>query len=304
MPVHRLPSETRFLEPDRPTLKPKLLTMLRNSSPVALTTAFQLQLRLTLPKSPPRGTPSLRPTSSSLSPSIATANCSGRFRTSARSIAFRFLPNGHVLTQRNWTLLVELDADRKVVLGVRRPELQRQRGEGARSPRLPAAREWPDDVAENGVGRIIKVDAAGKLVHEMNTDVSSRAPTAIPGMVRKLPSGNYLVCHERKAAWTRVRSAWRHVWEYEVRFGKPLAGGHGPRRSATSSSAPSGWRTATRSSPPAKPQRARSHAGEGDRLEAGAERFAGHHAGLGDEWRCCPTATHVGNCHAGRTTRN
>src|SRR3954454_24226047 len=48
-------------------------------------------------------------------------------------------------------------------------------------------------------------------------------------MVRKLASGNYLVCHEGDGCVREYDAAGKVVWEYEVPLGerKP-AGGHGP----------------------------------------------------------------------------
>ncbi len=48
-------------------------------------------------------------------------------------------------------------------------------------------------------------------------------------LVRKLASGNYLVCHENDRACREYDGEGKVVWEYQVpMFGKEEKGGHGP----------------------------------------------------------------------------
>ena len=141
----------------------------------------------------------------------------------------QILPNGHVLTQRNWTLLVELDADRKVVWEY---DAQNSNGNAGKTLEVHAFQRLENGrtmIVENGVGRIIEVDDAGKLVHEMKYRVSQPNAHSDVRQAYKLPSGNYLVCHEKEGRLTEYAPHGDIVWEYEVPlFDKPLAGGHGP----------------------------------------------------------------------------
>ena len=65
--------------------------------------------------------------------------------------------------------------------------------------------------------------------------------------------------------------------------------------------APCGWRTATRYRHRQRPQRARSDAGEGDRLEAGQNDLPGITLAWVTTLQVLPNGNIViGNCHAGQ----
>jgi outer membrane protein assembly factor BamB len=139
------------------------------------------------------------------------------------------LDNGHVLLQVNWTKLVELDpASGKVVWEY---DSAKQNGNAGRAIEVHAFQRLDNGVtliAESGVSRLIEVDAAGKIVHQMPLKVARSDPHRDTRLVRKLASGNYLVCHEADAVVREYAPDGAIVWEYAVPlFGKPRAGGHG-----------------------------------------------------------------------------
>ncbi len=83
-------------------------------------------------------------------------------------------------------------------------------------------------IAESGVSRIIEVDREGKLVHQMPLKVSAPHPHRDTRLVRKLDSGNYLVCHEGDGVVREYKPSGEVAWEYAVPlFDKKPAPGHG-----------------------------------------------------------------------------
>lgn len=85
-------------------------------------------------------------------------------------------------------------------------------------------------IAESGVGRIIEVDHEGTIQRALKLDVNRSHPHTDTRLARKLPNGNYLVCHEGDGFVREYDGKSGEVtWEYEVPlFGKEPKGGHGP----------------------------------------------------------------------------
>ncbi|MFP6751158.1 MAG: PQQ-binding-like beta-propeller repeat protein, partial [Pirellulaceae bacterium] len=85
-------------------------------------------------------------------------------------------------------------------------------------------------IAESGVGRIIEVDRDGKIHKEIKLQVKQPHPHRDTRLVRKLKSGNYLVCHEGDGAVREYDGQTGEVvWDYDIPlFGKERRGGHGP----------------------------------------------------------------------------
>lgn len=84
-------------------------------------------------------------------------------------------------------------------------------------------------IAESGAARIIEIDRSGKLLDEVKLKVEHPHPHTDTRLVRKLASGNYLVCHEGDGALREYDSAGNVVWEYRVPlFDQEPKGGHGP----------------------------------------------------------------------------
>jgi hypothetical protein len=84
-------------------------------------------------------------------------------------------------------------------------------------------------IAESGPARIIEIDRAGKIHREIKLKVDHPHPHRDTRLVRKLNSGNYLVCQDGDGAVREYNGDGEIVWEYEVPlFDKPRKGGHGP----------------------------------------------------------------------------
>ena len=147
-------------------------------------------------------------------------------------------------------------------------------------------------VAESGNQRIIEVDKDGKIVHEIPLIVDKPSPTSDTRMVRSVPGGGYLVCHE----------ADRKIREYDrsrqggvgVRAGVErdarVEGPDRPRHHAVRRQA-----ACERQHPDRRRQQQpgdRGEQGRRDRLERRGEGPARHLARVGDDASMrCRTAT-------------
>jgi hypothetical protein len=135
------------------------------------------------------------------------------------------LPNDHILTQTNWTRVIELDAKQNVIWSYDAATMNGNAGKRVEVhafQRLPNGRTM---IAESGPGRIIEVDRKGRIHREVKLKIDKPDPHRDTRLVRKLANGHYLVCHEGDAA-VREYDAKGHVtWEYAVKAadGTPAA---------------------------------------------------------------------------------
>lgn len=141
------------------------------------------------------------------------------------------LPNGHIFVQQGAAKVVEIDPETKQV--VWSYDSATQNGNAGKKIEVHAFQPLPDGslmIAESGVARIIEVDRDGKLLKEIALNVDHPHPHTDTRLARKLPSGNYLVCHEGDGVVREYDGpSGQLVWEYAVpMFGKPAKGGHGP----------------------------------------------------------------------------
>ena len=139
------------------------------------------------------------------------------------------LPNGNVLFQQGWTKIVEVAPDKKPVWEY---DAARMNGNEGRRVEVHAFQRLDDGltmIAESGPARIIEVDRAGKIHHEIKLKVNHPNPHSDTRLARKISNGHYLVAHESDGAVREYDGTGKIVWEYDVPlFGKPRKGGHGP----------------------------------------------------------------------------
>jgi hypothetical protein len=84
-------------------------------------------------------------------------------------------------------------------------------------------------MAESGNRRLVEVDAAGKIVTTVPLTVDKPDPHRDTRLARKLPTGNYLVCHENDGTVREYDPAGKVVWSYTLDLGgRPRTPGHGP----------------------------------------------------------------------------
>lgn len=139
------------------------------------------------------------------------------------------LPNGNVLYQKTWTEIAEVNPksgepiwsyDAKAI-----PANQSVPMEIHAFQRLADGKTM---VAESGPGRIIELDQKLKITSTMALKVSRPDPHRDTRLVRKLASGNYLVCHEGDGLVREYDPSGKIVWEYSVPlFGHEPKPGHG-----------------------------------------------------------------------------
>jgi outer membrane protein assembly factor BamB len=141
------------------------------------------------------------------------------------------LANGHIMVQAGGAKVAEIDPGSKEV--VWSYDSATQNGNEGKPVEVHAFQPLGDArvmIAESGVGRIIEVDRAGKLLKVVRLRVEQPHPHRDTRLVRKLATGNYLVCHEGDGAVREYDGKTGEVaWEYEVPlFGRGRADGHGP----------------------------------------------------------------------------
>ncbi len=138
------------------------------------------------------------------------------------------LDNGHVLFQKDFKRIVEMAPDGRVVWSY---DASQANGNAGKPVEVHAFQRLADGrtmIAESGPARIIEVDAQGRVQHELKLKVNHPHPHRDTRLARKLPGGNYLVCHEGDGAVREYRPTGEVAWEYDVPlFGKPRRGGHG-----------------------------------------------------------------------------
>lgn len=135
------------------------------------------------------------------------------------------LPNGHILTQTNWTRIVEFDKERKVVWSY---DAATMNGNSGKRVEVHAFQRLPNGltmIAESGPSRIIEVDKQGQIQHQIKLKVSKSDPHRDTRLVRKLENGHYLVCQEGEAMVREYDSKGKVTWEYAVKSaaGEPAA---------------------------------------------------------------------------------
>jgi hypothetical protein len=139
------------------------------------------------------------------------------------------LPSGNVLLQSSWTEVLEIDPATDAVVwrydGAKRSE---NRGKPMEIHAFQRLKDGRTMVAESGPGQIIELDGDQGVVHTMALKVSKPDAHRDTRLVRKLDSGNYLVCHEGDGVVREYSPEGKTVWEFAVPlFGRKPAGGHG-----------------------------------------------------------------------------
>jgi hypothetical protein len=141
------------------------------------------------------------------------------------------LPSGNVLFQTSMTRLLEVDPKQNNKVVWEYDASKMNGNEGRKGIEVHSFQRLPDGmtmVAESGPARIIEVDAKGSIVRQVKMKVAKPDPHRDTRLVRKLESGNYLVCHEGDGAVREYSPKGEVVWEYAVpMFDKRPRGGHG-----------------------------------------------------------------------------
>lgn len=142
---------------------------------------------------------------------------------------FHLLPNGNLLLQTSWTKIIELNPkDNRIVWEYDATK----NGNENRKVEVHAFQRLANGltmVAESGPGRIIEVDQAGKVRHQIALKIEKPHPHHDTRLVRKLDNGHYLVCQENDGLVCEYDPKGKVVWEFAVPlFGREPRDGHGP----------------------------------------------------------------------------
>ena len=141
------------------------------------------------------------------------------------------LPGGNIMVQQGASKVVEIDLEKREVVWTY--DSSKQNGNAGKAVEVHAFQPLGDGrlmIAESGPARIIEVDRDGKLLHEIALKVDRPHPHMDTRLVRKLDTGNYLVCHEGDGVVREYEGRTGDVvWEFEIpMFGREPKGGHGP----------------------------------------------------------------------------
>lgn len=140
------------------------------------------------------------------------------------------LANGNILTRQGAAKVVEIDRKTKQV--VWEYDSTKENGNEGQPVEVHAFQPLKNGrimIAESGPARIIEVDREHKIQHEIKLKIDHPNAHTDTRLVRRLESGNYLVCHEGDGVLREYDPQGKVVWEYEVPlFDKPRKDGHGP----------------------------------------------------------------------------
>ncbi len=140
------------------------------------------------------------------------------------------LPNGHILVQQGPAKVAEIDPQTKQV--VWSYDSATQNGNAGKAVEVHAFQPLGEGrlmIVESGVGRIIEIDRAGKLLATIPLKRDAASTHSDTRLVRKLDNGNYLAAQENDGFVREYNAAGDVVWEYQVpMFDKPAKPGHGP----------------------------------------------------------------------------
>ena len=126
----------------------------------------------------------------------------------------QLLDNGNILFHENWTTIIEMTLDKKIVWTYDSATMNGNKGKRVD---VHAFRRLPNGltmIAESGVGRIIEADKNGKIHTEVKLKSGGTQNTR---MARKLDNGNYLVCAESPGVVTEYNAKSEVVWEHSIK---------------------------------------------------------------------------------------
>lgn len=143
------------------------------------------------------------------------------------------LPNGNVLLPLGPAKVAEIRPDRTIAWQY---ESKPQPGNSGRVE-VHAFQRLDDGltmIAESGNRRIIEVDPAGNIVHEIPLTIDRPDPHRDTRLVRRLEGGGYLACHEGDGTVREYDRQGKVVWNYTLDLaGRPRTPGHGPEGHGT-----------------------------------------------------------------------
>ncbi|MBK8101006.1 MAG: PQQ-binding-like beta-propeller repeat protein [Planctomycetes bacterium] len=138
--------------------------------------------------------------------------------------------NGHILVQQDLRRVVEIDPVTQRI--VWQYDAATGHGNAGRRVEVHAFQPLLEDtmlIAESGPARLLQIARDGTVQANVPLTVRNPDPHRDTRLVRRLPTGNWLVCHEGDGAVREYDDAGKVVWQFEVPlFGKDRRSGHGP----------------------------------------------------------------------------
>jgi len=125
----------------------------------------------------------------------------------------QFLDSGNILYQEDWSTVLEIALDKKMVWSYDANVMNGNKGKGVHVHAFQRLPNGLTMIAESGVGRIIEVDKDGKIHAEVKLKPGGTQSTR---MARKLENGNYLVCSEAGFV-TEYNGKGDVVWERPIK---------------------------------------------------------------------------------------
>lgn len=126
----------------------------------------------------------------------------------------QLLPNGNILFHDTWTKLTEITLDKKVVWTYDSATMNGNTGKHVEVHAFTRLPNGNTVIVESGVGRIIEVDSAGKLVHQFPL---KQGGTQFTRLMRMTPAGTFLVCSEQPGVVTEYNSQGEVIWDYLIK---------------------------------------------------------------------------------------
>ncbi len=115
------------------------------------------------------------------------------------------LPNGNLLLHTAATIITEMTPKKEVVWKYESKPKDGYKGRVEVHAFQRCLADGNTMIAESGNKRIIEVDKDGKIVKEIPLQIGKPDPHRDTRMVRKLDTGNYLVCQEGDGCVREVR---------------------------------------------------------------------------------------------------
>lgn len=137
------------------------------------------------------------------------------------------LPNGNILTQKQWKSVVEISPEKKIVWSYDNSLSNGNKGKKLEIHTFHRFADGRTAIVENGIGRVIQVDTTGKLLNEFPYQVAKPDAHRDVRQGCWLANGNVLLCHEADGKAAEYSPDGKIVWSYEVPlFGQKPRPGH------------------------------------------------------------------------------
>ncbi len=124
------------------------------------------------------------------------------------------LPNGNILFHDTWTTLKEITLANKVVWTYDSAKQNGNAGKRVDVHAFARLKNGNTMIVESGVGRVIEVDQAGKLIKQF---ALKKGGTQNTRWARHTPTGTLLVCSEQPGVVTEYNRKGEVVWDYLIK---------------------------------------------------------------------------------------